>query len=246
MTEVAIIALHGNGGGGFRFQRASQHFPEEVRFSAPTLPGFADQPADHTLKSLSDYARAIKSMVEREPRPRILLGHGIGGTLGLQLCQEYPDSVDGIILHAPVGAFLDRRLMPKLMMLPGMARLGRAIFTNRLLRPYFTGKLFAKEVPQSYLEEFFKEYERCTVFEDMFRLITHEWFSALRSMRVPASVLWGQQDHVLSVDHAGEFAKLFENSTIHIIPHWTHWPMIEMPDDYASVVTKISKELVVR
>jgi pimeloyl-ACP methyl ester carboxylesterase len=243
MTQVSIIAIHGNGGGGFRFQRALEYFSAEVRFSAPTLPGFADRPNDPSLSTLSDYARAIKAMVECEPRPRVLLGHGIGGTVALQLCQNFPDTIDGVILHAPVGALLDRRLMPKIMLLPGMARLGRAVFTNPLLRPYFIDKLFVKPVPEGYLDEFFKEYTRCTVFEKMFHLITHEWFAALKPASVPACILWGKQDRVLSSDHAGEFQKLFPNSTVEIVPDWTHWPMVEKPEDYATVITKISKEL---
>lgn len=246
MDHLSIVAIHGNGGGGFRFQRALKYFSPDVRFIAPTLPGFAERPKDPSLTTLSHYARAIKVMVECEPRPRLLVGHGIGGTLVVQLCQEYSDTVDGIILHAPVGAFLDRRLLPKIMLLPGMSRVGKAVFTNPLLRSYFIRKLFAKPVPAGYLDEFFREYERCTVFEEMFHLITHEWFAALRPANVPACILWGQHDRVLSSDHAGEFQKLFPQSTVKIVPEWTHWPMIEDPEDYAHVIMKISKELAAR
>lgn len=42
MTSFSLIALHGNGGGGFRFERIKPFIPSEVNFVAPTLPGFAD------------------------------------------------------------------------------------------------------------------------------------------------------------------------------------------------------------
>lgn len=241
---MTLIAIHGNGGGGFRFQRAAQYFPSDVKFLAPTLPGFAGEPRDAALKTIGDYSKALNSLVERESRPRILLGHGIGGSLGIQLVQQYPDVLDGIILHAPVGALLDRRQFPQLMLMPGMAGLGKAIFTNRLLRPYFRAKLFANPVPDGYVEQFFDEYTSCTVFEDMFHLITHQWYSSLTEMTLPACILWGQEDRVLSPAHASEFAKLFPHSKTHIVENWTHWPMIEQPEEYAAVVTRIAGELI--
>lgn len=248
MTDISIVAIHGNGGGGFRFERAAPYFPQGVKFSAPTLAGFAERPKDPSLTTVSDYARAIKDIIEQETRPRILLGHGIGGTLGLQMCQDFPGIVDGIILHAPVGAFLNKRLLPKIMLLPGVARLGRLIFTSRLMRSYFTSRLFMGPVPSDYLDEFFREYERCSVFEYMFRLITHEWYTRLarQQIDVKTCILWGERDRVLSVSHAAEFAKLLPNSTTEVIPAWTHWPMIEVPEDYAKQVSRIATELIGR
>lgn len=245
--EVTIIAIHGNGGGGFRYQRAADSFPPAIRFTAPTLPGFAGKPRDPSLKTLSDYGKAIRTIAEREPAPRVLLGHGIGGSLAIQMLQEFPDSIDGIILHAPVGAFLERRQFPKLMLLPGMARLGKSIFTNRMLRPYFRARLFANQVlPDEYVEQFFEEYGSCTVFEEMFHLITHEWFASLHSMMSRACILWGQEDRVLSPEHASEFAKLFPNSSTRIVEGWTHWPMIETPEKFAQVISQIALDLVKR
>lgn len=243
MTQISIVAIHGNGGGGFRFSRAAPFFPDAVKFSAPTLPGFAERRKDSSYKTVSDYARAIKDIAEREPRPRILLGHGIGGTLGLQMCKDSPGTVDGIIVHSPVGAFLDRRLLPKIMILPGVARIGRLIFTSGLTRSYFTSKLFKHPVPADYVSEFFREYERCSVFEDMFHIINHEWYTTLGQIDVKACILWGQQDRVLAASHAAEFEKLLPNSTTKVIPAWTHWPMIETPEEYATEVTKIATDL---
>ena len=36
--------------------------------------------------------------------PRVLLGHGIGGAFVLELLQRHRELVEGVILHAPVGA----------------------------------------------------------------------------------------------------------------------------------------------
>ncbi len=243
MSKLSIIAIHGNGGGGFRFQRTLEYFSNyDVRFVAPTLPGFADKPKDPSLKTLGDYAHVIKDYIEAEKRPRVMLGHGIGGSMGLEVCKEFPNLLDGIILHSPVGALLDKRLFPKIMKVPGVARLGRAIFTSTILRSHYIEKMFTHHVPRNYLDQFFKEYERCSVFEDMFRLIDYQWFSSLKPMDVRACILWGQHDF-LSENHAEEFEKLLPNSWSEKVASWTHWPMIEVPQHYAKVVTEIAHEL---
>ena len=36
----SIVATHGNGGGGFRFDLAKPLFPSNINFLNPTLPGF--------------------------------------------------------------------------------------------------------------------------------------------------------------------------------------------------------------
>ena len=53
---ITIVAIHGNGGGGFRFSRLAEHLPEDVRLEAVTLPGFGGRPADSSLVSVADYA----------------------------------------------------------------------------------------------------------------------------------------------------------------------------------------------
>jgi alpha-beta hydrolase superfamily lysophospholipase len=86
------------------------------------------------LRTLRDYAGHLAASVEQQPRPRVVLGHGIGGSIALELAQEYASSIDGLILHAPVGARLDRRWFPQLMAVPGARELGRRLFASRVGR----------------------------------------------------------------------------------------------------------------
>ncbi len=58
---------------------------------------------------MRDYAERLAGLVVPERRPRLLLGHGIGGAFVLELIQHQPEIVDAIILHAPVGTRLGSR-----------------------------------------------------------------------------------------------------------------------------------------
>src|SRR5262249_29810909 len=112
--RFTMIALHGNGGGAFRFERLLPFIPANIRFQAVTLPGFARVPPDPQLTSLAAYAGHLKTLLAPEPRPLVLLGHGIGGSIALEFAQGNEGRLDGLILHAPVGARLDSRRFPRL------------------------------------------------------------------------------------------------------------------------------------
>ena len=75
---TSLVAIHGNGGGGFRFARVEPFIDDDVRFEAVTLPGFGGRPGDPALETLRDYAEQLWREIEHLPRPLVVLGHGIG------------------------------------------------------------------------------------------------------------------------------------------------------------------------
>lgn len=241
MSALSLIALHGNGGGGHRFSRL--RFTPDVAFHALTLPGFADRPRDPALASLADYAAWVARELEGIPRPRVLLGHGIGGSIALELLRKQAHAIDGLILHAPVGADLDRRWFPWLMSLPGARAAGQWLFSSELTRPLFARLLFTQPVPRDFLDRFFDEYRQCQVFGQMFDLITARWFASLEPTVLPSAILWGRRERVLAAAHAPQFQKLLPGARIHVIDGWDHFPMIEQPEEYAREVGMIARSL---
>ena len=240
---VTLVAVHGNGGGAHRFARVSPLMPPDVPLVAVTLPGFAAVPADPALRSLADYAACLADLIAPLPRPRVVLGHGIGGSIALELVQRRADLADGLILHAPVGARLDRRLFPRLMALPGARALGRRLFGSRPLRPIVRRLLFSGAVPPDYLDRFFEEYRRCSAFGQMFDLITPTWFRGLRPTALPSVLLWGEAERLLAVEQVDDYRALLPRATIRREPGWGHFPMIERPDEYAAEIAGLARAL---
>jgi pimeloyl-ACP methyl ester carboxylesterase len=240
---VTLVAVHGNGGGAHRFARVAPLMPSDVALVAVTLPGFAAVPADPSLRSLADFARHLAALVAPMPRPRIVLGHGIGGSIALELVQRQAELVDGLILHAPVGTRLERRIFPRLMAIPGARALGRRLFASRLLRPLVRRLLFSRAVPPDYLDRFFEEYRQCSVFSQMFDLITPAWFRGLRPTELPAVLLWGEDERLLAVDQVDDYRALLPRAATRRVPGWGHFPMIERPDEYAAEIASLARSL---
>lgn len=221
--------------------------PADIHFEAITLPGFADRPRDPTLKSMRDYARQLQNMIDRihlGNAPLVLLGTGIGGSFCLEYIQHY--QANGLILHAPVGTRLDTRFFPRLMRLPGMPGLGKWVFSSRLTRPLFRRRLFVdhKRIPPQYLTRFFNEYRRCSVFGQMFSIINTAWWAGLNETPIPAALLWGEKERVLTVDQLEDYKALLPNHIVHTEPGWDHFPMIEQPAEYARVTSELALRLI--
>ncbi len=248
-APITVIAVHGNGGGGFRFSRVPQHLPPDVRLEAISLPGFDGIAPHPTLRTLADYADHVAALCRKAAPPRVALGTGTGGTLLIEMAQRHPAVLDGLILHAPVGAHLERRRFPQLMRLPGAAALGQRVLASPLARPLWQRLLFDdyRRVPPVLLDRFFSAYEarQCAAFPAMFALITPGWFRALEPCRVPTALLWGQRERMLRVTHLEDYKRLFPNHLVRVIPAWDHFPMLEQPDAYAHEVADLARKLTI-
>ncbi len=246
MTRPTIIAVHGNGGGAFRFARVRPFFADDapVAFEALTLPGFGGLPLDPECRTLADYAARIESFVTRVNAPRILLGHGIGGSLTLEYLQHFAPSVVGAILHAPVGAQLDTRWFPRLMSSSVTRELGKRLLATPALRPAWKRLFFSDAAPQAFLDQFFAEYGRCEAFGQMFELITADWFAKLKPVALPSALLWGARERVLRLDQAADFRAKLPDAFLEIVPDWDHFPMVEQPEAYARKLMALVERLV--
>lgn len=243
MAELTILAVHGNGGGAFRFERLGAHVPPDVDLVAIDLPGFGGRPLPHRPATMELLADALADEIAAVDGPVVVLGHGIGGSIALSALQGQTAAA-GLILHAPVAARLEQRWFPRLMRpAPVRAAVQWAISSlpARLLGRLL---LFRRgEVPRAYVDRFLREYRRTEAFADMFDLLTAEWFDELRPVEVPAVILWGEHDRVLGADQANELLRLVPGAPVEHVAGWGHFPMVEQPEEYLERVVALARDL---
>ncbi len=240
-SEVHLLALHGNGGGASRYQLCLPHFASQgLKFVAHTLPGFEGRPLIDPVLGWPELIGDLRQALTQLPRPRWLLGHGIGASVVLQFLQDHADWVDGAVIHSPVGARLGQRRFPRLMRPTWMRALVKACLSQPWLMPIWSALLFRRPVPWRARRKFFSEYARCQAFGGFFDLLTADWFEGLRPIDLSAAVLlWGQQERILAAGHLEDFQRLMPQAQVHVEPDWDHFPMLESPEHYARVVSQL-------
>lgn len=252
-ASVLVVAVHGNGGGARRFSLLSDPLADDVLLRAVTLPGFGAAPADPSLRSVADYADRLAELIEAERRhaeladgdPVVVLGHGIGGSIALDLASRRPSTLDGLLLHAPVGADLDTRWFPRVMRSTPVRRAVRIGISSPLARPLLRRVFFPDGAPREVLDGFFEDYRRCASFDQMFDIIDAAWFDALAPVDgLAAVVVWGSGDRVLRSGQADAITAKVPGAASEVIEGWDHFPMLEQPDEYAEVIARLARRLV--
>lgn len=240
---ITVIAVHGNGGGASRWSLLPRPLAPDVALRAVTLPGFEGRPLPAGPVTMATFTDALLDAVRTAPRPRVVLGHGIGGSIALDALGDAPDDADGIVLHAPVGARLDSRRFPRVMAAPMVRRAVRLGISSLPARLVGRAVLF-RSAPRGTADRFLREYRRCAAFEPMFDLLTADWFARLRPVDLPGLLLWGSRDRVVDADHLPDFQRLVRRATWHVEPGWGHFPMLDDPDRYAAVVARLARGVV--
>ena len=245
---VTILAVHGNGGGGTRFENVAQHLPDDsTRFVYFDLPGFNGTAIDPLATDVAAYADKVANLIEtlREPgEPLVVLGHGIGGSIALDLASRRPEVMDGLILHAPVGADLDTRLFPRVMSTKPVRELLRRMVAAKPFRPVWRKLFFPIGAPKQDTDTFFEGYRDCAAFGQMFEIINVEWFESLTPVTdLPTVLLWGEHDRVLKSGQTEGIAAKTPNAKKVIEAGWDHFPMLEQPQEYARVISTLATDL---
>ncbi|MEE8601565.1 alpha/beta fold hydrolase [Euzebya tangerina] len=241
---ISLLAVHGNGGGGERFDWMTPHLPEDVHVMAPTLPGFGGTAADPTITDMAGYADFLAGRLEGLPSPVVALGTGIGGSHVLEVLRDHDDLVDAVILHAPVGPRLDTRVIPRVMNKRPVAEIVRRGIATPLLRPLIRRRFFADSTPAERVDPVLAAYAECQSFAQQFQIINAAWWDSLPQRRTPAVVLWGAEEQVLAADMADDVRAVLPEAEVRTIPAWDHFPMIDDPPEYARVVAEAIRDLV--
>lgn len=253
MTHVLI--LHGNGGSRTRFEPLLQYLADHHPAIYPVIPalrGFDGRPIPPSQDYWTDFLADIEASLPPGATDWVFYGHGIGGSLLMELAGRGYRFPSGrvlrprrLILHSVIGASLHKRFFPKLM----RPRLVRALMQRLIVAPWMQGiwerRLFREPaaIPAGLRRQFFADYARCAAFPVFFDLITVPWYRQTRArlQAEPFYLLWGGQERIVSARYLDLWRADFPQATIETVPEWDHFPMLDCPTDFSrKFVTLVS------
>jgi len=205
-----IVFLHGFGGWATQWKHQLRALADDNRVIAPDLRGHghSDKPRSAYIvqEFLSDLDALLDQLNVREPF--FLAGHSFGGAIAAEYAAANPDRLRGLILVSTGGEF---RLHPG----------ARFIFHLPMaaLRPvkFFAGKAFS--APAHVLRPFFHN-----------ALNAWNGWSTLRNITVPALVIIGHRDRLLSGTLFEEVARCIPSAEEVRVPVSAHLVQLERPD----------------
>lgn len=196
--KKTIVILHGWKLSGGKYKELQQIFQKNgYEVLAPDLPGFGTVPLLKETMSVDDYAKYVKSYLDKKKIKHVfLIGHSFGGRVAAKFVATYPSYVDRLIL---TGSPLIRvKLSFRKKIVSFFAKRGKRV------AQHFPQALYRRLQWVAYrlLGEW--DYYKADTLKKTFVKVSEEDLSQyLPKISSKTLVLWGEKDSFVS-EHIGK------------------------------------------
>lgn len=228
-----MVLLHGLFGALSNWDTVQPLMARYAKPIALSFPLLTAHRSEVKVKSLALYTEYF--LRTRKIHPTTLCGNSLGGHVALRLYLAAPELVDCLVLTATSGLY--EHSVDALPVRPGRE------FVLEHMGKVFHNEKFVTEEAVSEIVNILSE--RTNVLN-----LIHAARSAkkdnlkdvLCQVKAPTLLLWGEDDHVTTMEVAEMFHKLIPNSTLVTVKKCGHAPMIEHPEWFSEEVEKFLRK----
>ena len=236
-----LVLVHGLGGAASNWIELAPELAERHRVLAVDLPGHGGSSPLPDAPTLTPFADVVAAVAETEEMvPATVVGHSLGGLVGLRLALRHPDAVRGLVLFAAAGISSGTRVRQAALTALVLARPARVVSPFRkvvararwLRYPVF-GYFSVSDPPAlspAAVEGFLAGPALHTDVLGAGRaLVADDPRTDLDRVRCPCVVLSGARDHMVPVADAIEYARRLR-APLRLVPDCGHLLIGERPD----------------
>lgn len=262
----AVLCVHGMTGDATNWTDLMAELAPDFDAMAADLPGsgFSPPPRSQRGYSITALARTVTDLVESLGRgPVHLIGNSMGGAVSLRVAARRPDLVRTLTLvsaalpdrrlrrptaHFPVIALplLGTRLIRKFSSLPAQARIAGVLracyYDPSAVHPARVAQAIdelQRRDALGYDAEVIACAARTLVGETLRPHPFSLWRDAER-LQVPALVLFGDHDQLVSPSLATRAARAFSGGRVIVLPRTGHLGQLEHPERLASLFRELA------
>jgi 2-hydroxymuconate-semialdehyde hydrolase len=242
-----LILLHGGiESGGAYWEPVIAGLAESYHVVAPDVPGLGESPAAERLDTQL-FNRWFTALVERTCRqPPTVLAHSLLGTLAARFAIAHGHLLRHLVIWSAPG--VGRYRMPAGLaasaVMLGMWPSERSL--TRFARWPFHDLDGSRRRDPAWFELFFSYTLACARRAETKRTMRHLIGTCtrrisvpeLRSISVPATLLWGEHDRMVPI-HLAEAATTEVGWPLRIMPNAGHVPQLEQPDQFLATVLDV-------
>jgi pimeloyl-ACP methyl ester carboxylesterase len=256
-TGPPLVLLHGVGDSALDWQWVMPTLAGTHRVYAPDLPG-----SGGSIKSDVDYSPAfftqfLSAFLDAlEVKHAAVIGHSLGGLVGLRLALSEPSRVSALGLVASAGLGREVTYALRSLALPGTGKLAvawgkrppgaaqRALGRSTLLfaRPWRVPRKWLKEQYRLARLPGFLEAQLASVRAQVgLRGQREVLVDRLAQLEVPTRLVWGTGDRVLPYSQAKEGVSRLQEGSLELISDCGHSPHVEQPERFVSALDRFLK-----
>lgn len=245
-----LVLLHGSNASLHTWEPWAQRLRPTMRVVSVDLPGHGltgatvegDYSAEGMVAFVDSFTRTLGIT-----RPFVLAGNSMGGQVAWRFTVAHPDRVSKLVLVDAAGITLPGVSMT----LPLGFRLARNRFAAPILRHFAPRAIFEKTLQAAFYDKSLVTPEMVDRYWELNRrtrtpeatfarsrlpLSDPAMMDRLHEIAAPTLILWGRQDALIPVQHAGVFGEKLPHATVIIYDNCGHIPMEEVADRSAADV----------
>ena len=246
VIEIGNLALDGSVGGagppllflhGGDYVALNARFLEILRHrwqvTAPRHPGFGHSARPAGFRTVHDLAYLYLDWLDRQADRALVVGSSFGGWVALEIAVRSVDKILGLVLidalGVKFGGYQDRDIADIYALPEDEVRQRTFHDPTRVLPDYST-------LSDSELMAVACDRQAAAFYG--WRPYMHDpglrqW---LHRVEVPALVLWGERDGIVSPGYGGKLCAALPNARFQEIAQAGHYPQIERPDMVADAI----------
>jgi pimeloyl-ACP methyl ester carboxylesterase len=242
-----LLLLHGLGGAAANWVDLAPLLARRHRILVPDLPGHAGSTPLPVAVSLDPFVDRVARLATREGfEQAAVVGHSLGGLIGLRLATSRPEQVRALILAASAGIRSATREAERFLNVAAFLRPStrysrhrRAIANSRVLRNLVFGYFGASDpaaMSESAVDGFLAGLgEHSDTVSARRALVRDDPRLDLERVDCPVFLLWGARDNQVTVADAFEYARRLR-APLRMIADCGHLLVGERPETCAAAI----------
>lgn len=205
---------------------------------AVDLPGFGRNADLAPINSIAGFAEwVLKDLSDRGVDRFHLLGHSMGGMIVQDMVRQVPDRIDRLILYGtgPVGLLPGRFETIETSMKRAVED-GAVATARRISATWFLHGEQAKEYPGC--AAIAQRSSLAAVLAGLEAMRDWSGEAALKAIRSPTLVIWGDRDRTYTWSQAEVLWKTIPGASLSVVPGCAHAVHLEEPDIFNRLVAR--------
>jgi len=233
----AVVLLHGLFGQPENWRPILENLANEFHLFAPQLPldrqPMRDSRSSPSIHQLTDHVKSFFDAVGIERA--VIGGNSLGGQVAIDFCLRYPEHAERLVITGSAGLF-ERSLS------------GGSI--PKVTRQFIREKACEVFYDPSYVtEELIDEVQAMLMDRTYVRFLIrvakaardYNVKSELEKLKLPALIVWGQDDKITPPVVAQEFKEHLDHAQLVFLERCGHSPPIEQPEAFSRILREFLK-----
>lgn len=241
-----LVLLHGTGASLHTWEPCVRLLGTQYRIITLDLPAYGlTGPNPDGNYSPAFYVDFIAEFLSKIGIQQCVIGgNSLGGGIAWQYAYRYPEKVAKLILIDAAGYPMNPESTPiafKLARVPVLKHLlkyvsPRPLAVKSVQNVYINQDKVTDALVDRYYELFLREGNRQAFIDRMAYFQYPDQSASIQQIRIPALILWGEQDRLIPVENAYRFQADLPLDTLVVLQQVGHLPMEEDPTSTAAVI----------